>query len=152
MKLAFNGQGHYTDYSKGYEIYVRRSRKGGYVDEKTYHRIVRRYCGWLAESLLEYGIIDLPSEMGSIAACTITRKPQYRGKKFIGYGKMDWATGHFDGKLKTFGLVYLPRHTKHKNLRCYGFVANRQLFRRMKGKFEDGASDWHPIEFNDDMI
>lgn len=152
MKLAFNGRGHYTDYSKGYELYVSRSRKGEYVDEKTYHRIVRKYCERLAANLLKCGIIDLPVEMGSIAACTITRKPQYRGKQFIGYGKMDWKTGHFDGKLKTFGLVYLPRQTKHKNLRCYGFVANRQLFKRIKEKWENGIADWHPIEFNDDMI
>ena len=150
MKLAFNGQAHYTDFSDGYQLYVNRSRKGQSVDRKTYNRIIRLYCSSLADRLKEYGIIDLPNEIGMIAAATMKRKPQYRGKKFIGYGKMDWEKGHYDGSLKSFGLVFLPK--QKKNLRCYGFVANRELFKEMKRLYDESLCTWSPIAFNDDMI
>lgn len=152
MKLAFNGQAHYTDFSRGYEIYLRRERKEERQDEATYRRVVKAYCRILAERLVENGIVDLPGDMGSIAAAIITRKPQYRGKKFIGYGKMDWKKGHYDGKLKTFGMVYLPRRGKNKNLRSYGFVANRRLFKNMKDKYNSNDCRWMPIEFEEEMI
>jgi hypothetical protein len=58
----------------------------------------------------------------------------------------------YDGKLKAFGMVYLPRRGKNANLRSYGFVANRALFKRMKNKWNCGFNDWKPIEFNDEMI
>lgn len=152
MRLAFNGQAHYTDFSAGYELYKKRSKLGLSVDEKTYRRLIRSYCGLLADRLNSDGMVDLPCKMGSIAAATITRKPQYRGKQFIGYGKKDWSTGHYDGKLKAFGIVYLPRRNRHKNLRSFGFVANRQLFKRVKNNYESGNRNWEPVEFNDDMI
>ncbi len=152
MKLAFNGHAHYTDFADGYQLYVNRSRKGQCVDKKTYNRIVRMYCSILAERLQENGIVDLPNEMGMIAAAEIRRKPQYRGKKFIGYGKYDYKKGHYDGIIKTFGLVFLPRRERKQNMRCYGFVANRVLFKRMKEKYESGLCLWQPIQFNDEMI
>lgn len=152
MKLAFNNRAHYPDYSDGYEVYRKRSRTGQYVDEGQYRRIVRMYCKALADRLTEEGIVDLPCGMGSIAGAVITRKPQYRGKKFIGYGGMDWKKGHYDGKLKTFGLVYLPRHGKNENLRSYGYVANRKLFKKMKSRYEENDRRWEPVIFNDEMI
>ena len=152
MKLAFNSQAHYTDFSDGYRLYVNRSRKGESVDQKTYNRIIRLYCSSLADRLEEYGIIDLPNEMGMIAAAILTRKPQYRGKTFVGFGKMDWEKGHYDGTLKTFGLVFLPKMGKKQNMRCYGFVANRQLFKRMKARYEQDFCPWSPIVFKDEMI
>jgi len=90
--------------------------------------------------------------LGQIAAAIITRKPQYRGKKFIGYGKMDWDKGCFDGSPKAFGIVFLPNRNKKAGLRCYGFVANRKLFKRMKARYESDDCPWVPLEFNDDMI
>lgn len=152
MKLAFNGQGRYTDFDEGYRLYVKRSKKGEYVDGKTYNRIIRQYCKLLSDKLFEEGIVDLPEGMGSIAAAILTRKPQFRGKTFVGYGKMDWQTGHYDGKLKTFGIVYLPRHDKNPNLRSFGFVANRRLFQKVKERYEGYDCPWRPIEFNDEMI
>ena len=151
MKLAFNGEAHYTDFSDGYQLYVNRSRKGQSVDKKTYNRIIRLYCQSLADGLLRNGMVDLPNEMGMIAAATIRRKPQYRGKKFIGYGAMDWEKGHFDGTLKSFGLVFLPKGNR-KNLRCYGFVANRELFKKMKKAYAQPFCPWSPVVFNDEMI
>ena len=151
MKLAFSGQGRFGEFGDGYELYAKRSRLG-IVDLQTYKRIVKRYCSRLADRLVEDGMVDLPGELGSITAAYITRKPQYRGNKFIGYGKMDWKSGHYDGKLKAFGMVYLPRRGKNANLRSYGFVANRALFKRMKNKWDCGFNDWKPIEFNDEMI
>lgn len=152
MKLAFNGQGRYARFDEAYDTYVKRSRKGDVVDKKTYKRAIKKYCSLLAQRLIEDGIVDLPMKLGSISAVNITRKPQYRGKKFVGYGKMDWKKGHYDGKLKTFGMAYLPRRGKNSNLRSYGYVANRELFKKMKNKYETGETGWEPMEFNDEMI
>ena len=151
MKLAFNGQAHYTDFSKGYELYKKRNKKTP-IDAVTYNRVIRLYCKSLADRLLDDGMVDLPDGIGSISAAIITRKAQYRGKLFVGYGGMDWKKGHRDGKLKTFGMVFLPRRGKNENLRSYGYVANRQLFKRMKSEYESEDCKWQPIEFNDSLI
>lgn len=152
MRLAFNKQGKYTDFKEGYELYVKRSRLGNFMDEKTYRKVVKAYCRMMADRIYEEGMVDLPGGLGSIMAATITRKPQYRGDKFIGYGKYDYEKGHFDGKLKTFGMVFLPRRQRTQNLRCYGFVANRRLFQKVKEKAIGFGCNWRPIEFNDDMV
>lgn len=154
MKLAFSGQARYTDFVPGYELYLKRTKGDTPLERAEYNRIVRRYCSLLADRLIREGMIDLPCDMGSIVAAKILRKPQYRGKKFIGYGKMDWSKGHYDGSLRAFGLVFLPRRDRHRNanLRCYGFVANRQLFKNMKSRYESDDCPWTPVEFNDDMI
>lgn len=152
MKLAFNSKAHYTDFAPGYELYKQRMRGESCLNEKEYKRVIKRYCSLLADELLENGIVDLPCEIGSIAAAVITRKAQYRGNKFIGYGAYDYKAGHYDGKLKTFGLVFLPKRGKHKNFRCYGFVGNRSLFKRMKEKYAGYYCPWRPIEFKDEII
>lgn len=152
MKLAFNRQARYTDFSSGYELYIHRARKNAPVERAQYNRVVRMFCRKLTEHLLEYGIVDLPADTGFIAAATITRRPQYRGKKFIGFGGYDYAKKQYDGKLKTFGLVFLPKHDRNKNLRCFGYVANRQLYKRMRDKYNSGDCPWTPIDFNDNMI
>ena len=151
MKLAFSGLGRYADFEKGYELYKKRSKTGEYADHKTYNRIVRMFCSKAADRLLETGMVDLP-ELGLITTAIITRKPQYRGKKFIGYGKMDWSTGHYDGKLKTFGIVFLPDRKATGNLRSFGYVANRQLFKKVKAAYESGRYDWKPLDFSDEII
>ena len=152
MRLAFTNNGKYTDFEEGYNLYVKRSRTDVGISEETYRRIIRKYCSLLADRLYEEGFVNLPGQLGAIAVSTITRRPLYMGKKFIGYGSYDWKKREYDGKLKTIGLVYLPRRNKLKNLRCYGFVANRRLFHRIKKGYEDCSSPWVPIEFNDDMI
>lgn len=152
MKLAFSNKAHYPDLTEGYALYVKRSKGGRVFEEKTYSRILKQYCAILANRLLEDGTVDLPKGLGTISAVQITRKPQYRGKTFIGYGKKDWTTGQYDGKLKTFGIVYLPKHGKNDNLRSLGFVANRQLFKRMKELYSSGESRWQLLDFNDEMI
>jgi len=152
MKLAFNSQAHYTDFSKGYELYRRRNDGKELLDETTYRRAVKAYCKLLAKQLCERGIVDLPNDMGSIAAAEITRKPQYRGKKFIGYGKMNWETGRYDGNLKAFGMVFFPKRNKNRNLRCFGYVANRQLFKKVKKIYESDDCRWRLMKFNDEMI
>lgn len=152
MKLAFSGHGRYADFSDGYELYESRAKKKDTVVDKTvYARIVKSYCKIVAERLLNDGMVDLP-KLGSIASAIITRKPQYRGDKFVGYGKMDWKKGHYDGKLKTFGIVFLPRRERNGNMRCFGYVANRRLFVKMKEKYESGNASWAPLEFTDEMI
>lgn len=152
MRLAFNGQGRYVDYTKGYELYKRRRRFKDAIGFAEYKKIVRAYCKALAERLFYEGYADFPNGMGAIAAAIIKRRPQYRGKQFIGFGKMDWKDGHLDGSFKTFGIVFLPSRKSNPNLRCYGFVANRQLFKKMKASYSEGECEWAPMEFNDDMI
>lgn len=152
MKLALNNMAHYPDLADGYNLYVKRSKGGRVFDRKMYARIVKMYCAILANRLLETGVVDLPKGLGTISAARLTRKPQYRGKTFVGYGKMDWTTGQYDGKLKTFGIVYLPKHGKNNNLRSLGFVANRSLFKRMKSLYESCDCKWGLLDFNDEMI
>lgn len=153
MKLAFSGQGRYTDFSQGYSLYRKRSKSGDEIDERTYCKVIRLYCKRLAEELEKNGIVDLPNEIGSIAAAKLTRRPQYRGKKFVGFGAIDWKTGQYDGELKAFGLVFLPRHTKkNSNLRCFGFVGNRRLFKRVKEIYNDYNCPWRAIDFKDELI
>ena len=153
MKLAFNNKAHYTDFSDGYALYQKRTKKGLIVDETLYRRVIKTYCKVLAHRLETEGAVDFPNEIGTIATVTITRKPQYRGKTFIGYGGKDWITGRLDGKLRTFGIAYLPKRRKNKQvLRCLGFVANRQLFQRMKDISLTDDCPWALLEFNDDMI
>lgn len=151
MKLAFSGQGRYPDYTQGYELYRRRAKKEA-MGEKMYARIIRTYCSSLADRLCQDGIVDLPNGFGSISAAMIKRRPKYRDGKFVGYGKMDYDKGHLDGSMKAFGLVYLPQHGKNDNLRCFGYVANRRLFKRMKALYENGDCDWVPMSFNEEMI
>ena len=152
MKLAFSGQARYPDMTDGYELYVRRSRKNNSVDLHTYTKVVKEYCSLLAEDLKKHGAVDLPCGLGTIAAVTMMRSPQYRGDKFIGYGSFNWEKGHFDGEPKAFGLAYLPRRDKNNNLRCYGFVANRRLFKKMKELYRSYDCPWVPIEYGKEMI
>ena len=152
MKLAFSGQARYPDFNDGYGLYVRRARTNQPVDLQIYTKIVKGYCKMLSEELEQNGLADLPSDLGSLATIRMKRKPQYRGKKFVGYGKMDWKLGHRDGNINAFGIGYLPKRTRSQNLRCYGFVANRKLFRRIKEKYDAGCHVWAPLTFNDEMI
>ena len=152
MKLAFSGQARYPDMTDGYEVYVRRTRKNEPVNLHTYTAIVKEYCSLLAEDLKKEGAVDLPCGLGTVAAVTIRKSPQYRGDKFVGYGGFNWEKGHFDGEPEAFSITYLPRRDKNKNLRCYGFVANRRLFKKMKELYQSYDCPWVPIEYGKEMI
>ena len=152
MKLAFNGKAHYPNLEEGYALYAERTRKNGYLSKEQYNKVIKLYCSTLADRLLKEGMVDLPGDIGSICASIFDRKPQYRGKKFIGYGKMDYSTGFYDGIMRTFGIVFIPKRSKNANLRSYGFVANRRLFKKVKSLYESDDCTWEPIEFNDEMI
>ena len=152
MKLAFSGEGRYPEFEDGYRLYLKRARTNDNIDLKTYKKVVRLYCRRLAERLCENGIVDLPSGLGSIAAVTMDRKPQFRGTKFIGYGKKDWETGQYDWSKKAFGIAFLARSRKKDNLRSYGFVANRRLFKKISEHKDSFYCNWKPLEFNDEMI
>lgn len=151
MKLAFSGEARYPDTTEGYKLYVRRTKSRECIDKKTYDRIIRDYCRSLTERLLEDGMVDLP-ELGSVAAAMLRKKALYLGNKFIGYGKMDWKKGHYDGEPRAFGLVFLPNRRRSSNLRSFGFVANRKLFKRMKAVYLSDDCPWVPMEFEDEMI
>lgn len=152
MKLAFNGKAHYPNLKDGYDLYAKRTRTRGYISQEQYNSVIRLYCSILAGRLLEEGMVDLPCNLGSICAATMTRKPVYRNGKFIGYGKYDHKTGLYDGNINSFGIVFLPSRDANANLRSYGFVANRELFKRVKSYYVSDDCTWDTIEFNDEMI
>ena len=152
MKLAFSGEARHPDMTDGYELYVRRSRLIEPADLHTYTIIVKEYCRLLAEELQKDGIADLPCGLGSVAAVIMRRRPQYRGKTFVGYGSYNWEKGHYDGEPKAFGLAFLPSRNKTNNLRCYGFVSNRKLFKRMKELYQSYDCPWVPMEYGKEMI
>lgn len=153
MPLAFNRQARYPDFAEAYERYKSGARTRACVDESTYRRIIRMYCGLLADRLVEDGMVDLPCDMGMIAVATIKRKARYINGKFAGYGRVDWRRGGArDGSPTALGVVYIPTRRKTANLRSYGFVANRVLYKRIKKAYESGESGWTPMEFNDDII
>lgn len=152
MKLAFNGKARYTDFTSGYEAYKSRNATRNPVDEGVYKRVVKAYCRIAAQRLEEEGQIEIPHNIGTITAALITRRPQYRKDKFVGYGAWDWKNRRYDGKLKAFSIVFLPNMRNNANLRCFGFVANRRLFKAMKSAYEKRSAAWQPVEFNNDMI
>lgn len=151
MKLAFSGQGRYPDFEKGYALYVKRAKTDSYMDRKGYSRVIRAYCKELAGQLETNGMADIPG-LGSLMVSVFRRRPQYRGKKFIGYGKIDWKTKEYDGSPKAFGVAFLPRHDRNQNLRCYGFVANRRLYQRLKEIYDGFDCPWTPLDFSNEMI
>lgn len=152
MKLAFGGQAHYTDFNDWYSIYCKRNAQFNPVDLKTYKRVIKAYCRLLAERLEKEGQIELPSNVGTITAAFVTKKPQYRNDKFVGYGAWNWKERRYDGKLKAFAMVFLPSKGRNENLRCFGFVANRRLFKRMKVLYNERRVRWVPLEFKNEMI
>lgn len=149
MKLAYSGSNRFADYVSGYTLYCNRK---GTLSLTDYKRVVRNYCKLLADRLTEDGIIDLPANLGSVAVANMKRRPQYRGKKFIGYGSIDWKTGQFNGDINAFGIVFLPNRRLTDNLRCYGFVANKRLFQKLKASYINSECFWHPMDFTNDMI
>lgn len=152
MKLAFNGKAHYPDFKAGYELYKSRARSRECMSERDFNKVIRCYCKYLVNRLKLYGMADLPMGLGSIAAATIRRRPLFMGKMFVGYGKKDWKNGGYDGSHKAFGIVFLPSRKRNANLRSFGFVANRELYKRMKAIYELDYCPWVPFEFNDEMI
>lgn len=151
MKLAFSGEARYPDFHKGYGLYSKRVRRREIIGFSSYCKVVKLYCASLAERLYKNGMVDLPAGLGMLSVAMIPRKLQYRGKTLIGYGKRDYNTGYLDGSAKAFGVVFLPNRKKSQNLRCYGFVANKALYRRLKETYEE-SRPWVPMEFNDDII
>lgn len=153
MRLAFHNEARYPDFDEAYGRYVSGSRSRTPVDDRTYRRVVREYCGILAGRLEKEGMVDLPLDMGMLAVAEIRRKARYKDNKFVGYGRVDWlGGGGYDGSPTALGVVYIPSRRKTANLRSYGFVANRRLYKRIKALYESGDAEWSPMEFNDDMI
>ena len=151
MKLAFSGEARYPDLTKGYELYVKRTRSRECIDRKIYNRVIRDYCRSLTDRLVKEGMVDIP-ELGTLSVAILNRRPQYRGKRFIGYGKMNWKLGHYDGDPKAFGIVFLPNRRKSNNLRSFGFVANRELFKKVKAVYLSDDCPWVPMEYDDEII
>lgn len=153
MRL-FNGKARYTDFDRPYELYVRRAERasGKVLSKGEFIDVVRRYCKSLSDKLECTGFVDLPFDIGSLSAVKITRTPKYNRttKKYSSADNIDWSETKRTGVLTrkgdniTFGICFLPKRIKGmENFRSLGIVANRQLYRRMKKKFDDGNIQYY---------
>jgi len=152
MRL-FNGKARYPDFDKPYELYLKRSERSFSVLSKgMFIDIVRRYCKRLSEELDSNGYVDLPLDIGALSAVRISRTPKYdrTNKRYISADTIDWAETKRSGSIvrkhdnRTFGICFLPKRAKGmENFRAFGIVANRQLYRRMKNRFDDGELQFY---------
>ena len=137
--MFFNGKAHHPNFDAGYRRYLGRSKKtpdsrifgkGEYVD------VVRSYCQHLADMLESDGMIDLPCGIGSIVAVSIRRKPTYDKTRNAWRGTK--------GDKYTFDFIFSPRRESgYENFRCYGFRANRELYKKKKKKYDDGELSFY---------
>lgn len=146
----FVNKARYPDLTNGYLLYRNRSAmtpSDRVLTESQYNRIVKSYCKELANRIETEGIADLPSDIGAIVAVNIYKKPVYdaREKKYRLARNIDWNATRENKKItykdspNTFGFVFAPKHIKKNNiLRCFGFVANKALYKRMRVKYNDG--------------
>ena len=153
--ILFKGEARYPDMDGGYTLYVNRSAKtpeSRIMDKATYSRVVKKFCGVLAERLETEGMTDFPSDMGSVAAVRIRKKPVYdrRTGKFRPADTVDWNETRRSGSIVkkhdgyTLGFVFLPKRAKGRgNFRCFGIRANKALYRRMKTGFDGDGFDFY---------
>lgn len=151
----FLGESRYPDLSKGYELYLHRSAKTPkerILSLQQYNRIVKSYCKALADKLEDEGITDLPSNIGSIAAVNIRKKPTYdkTRKAYRPADLIDWDKTRETGGIVrkdcriTFGFVFVPKRIKgHENFRCFGIRANKALYKRMKKHYDAGTFNFY---------
>lgn len=152
MRPAFYGKAGSTDMTCGYRCYSTRKKKHEPVSTVIYGRVVRAYCRRLAGKLEKDGMVQLPCGIGLLSAAFVRRKPRYRDGRFLGIGMYDPRTGKYDGTTEAFSIVLFPDISGTQNLRCYGFVCNSRLFRRMKKAWTEGTCAWRPARYDDDMI
>lgn len=141
----------YPDLADGYRLYSNRSMttpRYRVLREKDYNRVVKYYCEVLAEILEKEGRVNLPCGLGMIVAVNIRKRPVYdsRDGKYRPARNIDWDLTRQSGQMtykdgtNTFGFVYVPKIMKSRGvLRCLGFVANRQLYRRMRKMYDEGT-------------
>ena len=147
----FKNKSRYPDLSSGYELYCNRSvktPKDRILDRVLYNRIVKAFCKELADELEKDGIVDLPSDIGSVIAVGITKKPSYDVslKKYRSADNVDWDATRKNGTVvrkdgnKTFGFVFQSKRVKgHGNFRCFGIRANKALYKRMRKCYDEGT-------------
>lgn len=153
--MFFDNKARRPSYDGGYAKYVGRcatTSKDKVLDKSSFVKVINAYCKMLAERLESEGTIDLPSNMGSIVAVSIRRKPTYdkrAGKWRLRHG-VDWESYRKDGEVKykddryTFGFIYSPRREKgYENLRCYGIRLNSRLYARMRKQYDAGELPFH---------
>ena len=148
--IPFKHTARYPDLTNGYMLYRNRSMNtppDRLLTEEQYNRIVKSYCKELAGRIESQGVADLPSDMGAIVAVNIYKKPVYNAKekKYKLARSIDWNATRETKEIvykdcpNTFGFVFAPKHIKKNNiLRCFGFVANKALYKRLKAKYDEG--------------
>lgn len=150
----FSGDARYPDLDAAYDLYLKRSAKtpvSRVLDKAQFNRIVKLFCKSKADELEKTGMIDLPCGLGMIAAVKVERKPTFdtRTGKYRTSSRVDWDETRRTGKISfmdsadTFGFVFVPKWKKgNENLRCVGIRANKELYRRMKDKYDNGTLDF----------
>ena len=151
----FKDEARYPDMTEGYALYRNRSAntpESRIMDMVTYSRVVKKFCRELSERLEAEGMTDFPSDMGSVAAVRIRKKPVYdrRTGRFRPSCSVDWNETRRIGTIvkrdggQTLGFVFLPKRTKGRdNFRCFGIRANKALYRRMKSVFDGDGFDFY---------
>lgn len=146
----FVNKAKYPDLSNGYLLYRNRSSltpTDRLLAEQKFNRVVKKYCKELATRIEEQGVADLPSDIGALVAVNIRKRPVYdkREKKFRPARNVDWNKTRETKEIvyktdpNTFGFVFVPKHVKGRNIfRCFGFVANKSLYKRLRSKYNDG--------------
>ena len=146
----FINKARYPDLTNGYLLYRNRSSltpPERLLTEAQFNRVIKRYCKRLATMVEDCGVADLPCDMGAIVAVNIKKRPVYdaREKKFKPARSVDWDKTRETKSMvykydpNTFGFVFAPKHIRGRNIfRCFGFVANKSLYKRMREKYNDG--------------
>lgn len=155
MRKLFNGEARYPDLDCSYDYYLSRrgeSERSSTLSREDFNRVVKMYCKSLAEDLCSTGSIDLPCDMGMIAAVRVKRKPVFntRTGKYTTGSSVDWDRTREEGKIvfgdgnDAFGFVFVPKWKKgNENLRCVGIRANKELYRKMKDMYNEGTLDFY---------
>lgn len=102
----------------------------------------------LADRLEKEGMVDLPSDIGMLAAVNIRKRPVYdkREGKYRPARSIDWdkvretGTMAYKDSPNTFGFVFVPKHLRKRAIfRCFGFVANKSLYKKLRQEYNKGT-------------
>lgn len=148
--MPFTHKAKYPDLTNGYLLYRNRSSltpSDRLLTEQQFNRIVKKYCKHLACNVEECGVADLPSDIGAVVAVSIKKRPFYdtREKKFKPARSIDWNKTRETKELvyktdpNTFGFMFVPKRMRGMGIfRCFGFAANKSLYKRLRAKYNDG--------------
>lgn len=148
--IPFKGEERYPDLKPGYELYSKRAYRTpekNRLSEAEFSRIVKAYCKLLSERLVNEGFIELPYDIGAVAAVKIRRTPKFDPirKSWRTADSIDWKETKKAGRIvrkdeqETIGFAFVPKHAKGRDIfRCFGIRSNRMLYDKVKERYDSG--------------